>query len=256
MGLLAWIDGRVVEASELRFEVPYILQRLHTLDYKVYAAAEHIRLLREDSERLLGFATLCRIADVERIVSKLLELSNVSRSLSCPVAMRIDALGRLSFEVEAPMYNAGYYLRAKRYEATAVVRYMPNSVAQTSVSVAIDAMAESQAQCMGGGVALWVDEGGMLISRPWNPVFVYHNQCVYTPCEHSSVEYRNVRQAVERLGYKLIIRDIPLDKLVNIEEIFVADAMCLTSFSNINKHRLLSMAALRIAKKMEPTSKW
>ena len=255
MGLLAWIDGRVVEASELRLEVPYILQRLHTLDYRVYATGEHIRILREGSERLFGFATLCRVADVERIVPKLLELSNVSRNLSCPVAMRIDALGKLSFEVEASMYNAGYYLRAKRYEATAVVQHMPESVAQTSVSLAVDAMAECQAQCMGGGVALWVDENGMLISRPWNPVFVYHNQCVYTPCEHSSVEYRNVRQAVEKVGYKLIVRDIPYDKLMNIEEIFTADVMCMTSFSGINKHRLLSMAALRIAKKMEPTSK-
>lgn len=255
MGLLAWIDGRVVEASELRLEVPYILQRLHTLDYRVYATGEHIRILREGSERLFGFATLCRVADVERIVPKLLELSNVSRNLSCPVAMRIDALGKLSFEVEAPMYNAGYYLRAKRYEATAVVQRMPESVAQTSVSLAVDAMAECQAQCVGGGVALWVDENGMLISRPWNPVFVYHNQCVYTPCEHSSVEYRNVRQAVEKVGYKLIVRDIPYDKLMNIEEIFTADVMCMTSFSGINKHRLLSMAALRIAKKMEPTSK-
>ena len=250
MRLLVWNDGVVVEASQFSLDRPYVMQRIHTLNYKVLNIARHIALLRDDSVRLFGFASLCSAADAKRIICKLLELSRVAPHLSTPVAMRLTSDGVLSFEVESPIYNSGIYLRAKRYVGVDIVMTQPETMSQTSVTVAMESMAEVVAEKRGGEYAIWSDAEANVISLPWRPMFAVYNNRVYTPCEYDTVEYTIVAKAINALNLELIVRTIPVASLERMDEIFFADVMTVYSLSTIKKHRLLSVVTARIANKM------
>ncbi len=252
MKLLVWNDGRVVEASEFRLTSPYVMQRIHTLGHCAYNVSRHLSLLNDTAISLFSFATLCRVADAERIISKLLDASRVSRSLSCPVVMRINVLGELSFEVEQPILYEGYAVRAKRLALAPLTMPMPDTISPTSVTLAIDAMADSRVRSVGGDMALWLDDHGEVISRPWMPIFAVYRGKVYTPSEYDSVEYVVTRDAIRRANIELVIHPLTVDSLMRMEEVFMVDAMGITSAASLKEHRLLSVVASRIADKMEP----
>ncbi|MBQ8367189.1 MAG: hypothetical protein IJX40_05575 [Alistipes sp.] len=249
MKLMAWDDGRVVETKDFRLPYPYVLQRVHTLDYQPYNVSRHLMLLRDASIALFGFATLCSVADAERIITRLLNLSRVSRKLSTPVAMRLDALGHLSFEVEQTILYEGYSLRAKRISLATLTMPLPEYMSQTSVSVAVDAMADSRV-AGSADAALWVDDKGAVISRPWMPLFAVYGGRVYTPAEYDTVEYIVTRDAIRRVGAELIVHPMTVASLKRMDEVFIVDAMGVTSVATIEEHRLLSMITARIADNM------
>lgn len=253
MRLLVWNDGQVIEASQLRLEKPYVMQRIHTLGHKVYNVARHIEQLREASISLFGFASLCGPADAERIIVKLLELSRVTPRLSCPVAMRIDCDGALSFEVEPPLYDAGMSLKAKRLVGVGVNMPEFNHLYQSSASIAIDALTQAMASKRGGNVPIYVNSEGNIISHSWNPIFVVYSGRVYTPTAFTSVEYLVAKEAIESLGLELIVRDMPYESLQRVDEVFFVNTMAVSSLFAVEKHRLLSVVTSRITSRMEPT---
>lgn len=252
MKLLVWNDGDVVEAKDFSLTRPYVLQRVHTLDYKGYNVGRHVMLLRDASIDIFGFASLCSTADAERIITKLLEASRATRTLSVPVAMRLDVDGHLSFEVEMPIYYEGYSVRAKRLVISSLTMPMPEFVSQTSVSVAIDAMADSRVRRAGADAALWVDVNGEVISRPWCPIFAVYSGRVYTPAEYDTVEYMATRDAMRRVGIELIVHPMTEASLLRMDEIFMTDVMGITSVASVADHSLLSVVTTRIADNMIP----
>ena len=252
MRLLAWVDGSVVEASALRLQRPYVMQRIHTLGGVAYNLEAHIDVLCRESERKFGFASVIGAKDIQRIVGRLLELSHVGSTLSVPVVMRLDSEASLTFEVESHTFGCGGYVRAKRDVGVILKMDKPTSVAQTSVSVAIDMMANSQVQPLGGGSAVWIDADDKLISRPWSPIFVFYKGVWFTPEEYASVEYGVAVRAIEKAGQKVYVRDFPESALELVEEVFVADIMGITSYASVKKHRLLSSVTTRVASMMEP----
>ena len=252
MRLLVWNDGQVVEASQFRLERPYVMQRIHTLGHRVYNISRHIELLREGSIELFGFATLCGPADAERIIVKLLELSRVTQQLSCPVAMRIDCDGALSFEVESPIYDTGMSLKSKRMVGIEIVIPAPDVESQTSATIVADSMYEAMAIKRGGNTAIAVDVKGNIHSLPWRPIFVVYGGRVYTPNELHTVEYLSAKSAIESLGMELVVCNIPFISLQQVDEVFLVDVMSVWSLSTIKKHRLLSVVTSRITSRMEP----
>lgn len=252
MRLLAWLDGVVFEASELRIDTPYVMQRIHTLGGQCYDLEQHVNLFRRSSEQLFGFATVCGASDAQRIIRRLVELSRVGEQLSVPVAMRIDADARLSFEVETPTFGSGRYLRAKREVAMPHVMPQPRLLSQTKSSIQLDVEADVAVRMHGGERAIWISDDGLLISRPWLPIFVYYKQHWFTPKYYDSVEYAVVARAIDKTGGKLLVRDIPESALEDVDEIFVADIMGITAFSKVKNHRLLTSVANRIAQRLEP----
>ena len=252
MRLLAWMDGAVFEASELRVGIPYVMQRIHTLGGVCYDLEQHINLLRRSSEELFGFASVCGVGDAQRIIVRLLELSRVADSLSVPVAMRLDADARLSFEVEHPTFGSGRYLRAKREVGMPYEMTEPRLLSQTRSSIELDMEADYAVRRWGGERAIWVSREGVLLSRPWMPIFVYYKQCWFTPKRYDTVEYSVVAKAMEQAGCKLLVRDIPESALEQVDEIFVADIMGISSFAKVKNHRLLTSVANRIEQRLEP----
>lgn len=249
---LAWIDGRVVEASELRSDEPFVMQRIHTLAGRSFNVARHIEVLRNDSELLFGFASLYEAAEVEQIIAELLRLSCASAMFSCPVDMSLNGRGELSLTIGKPTFGRGAYHRSIRYVARCIMGNKPTSVAQTSESLAADAMADRRVRMYGADRALLLDENRSLISRPWMPVFVVYRGKIYTPAEFASVEFEVAREAVVRAGIELYIADVSEAALMKSDEIFVVDIMGVTSMSSVANHSLLYMTASRVAKYMLP----
>lgn len=252
MRLLAWLDGGVFEAEKLRVDLPFVMQRIHTLGGEAFNVERHIDVLRRSSEELFGFASVCSARDVRRIIGRLVELSRVSSVLSVPVVMRLDAEGSLSFEVEQPTFGTGGYLRAKRESGTPYVMTQPVIMSQTKASVALDDMADYAVHHKGAERAIWVSESGELISRPWRPIFLYYKQCWFTPKRYESVEFEVAERAIKAAGGKVVVRDIPESALEIVDEAFVLDIMGISSFATIKNHRLLSSQTTRIASMMEP----
>lgn len=251
MKLLVWSDGRVVEAKEFRLSSPFVLQRIHTLGYKAYNVAHHIEVMRRASMDLFGFASLCRAEDAERIIAQLTQLSRISPNLSCTVAMRLNSEGELSFEVEQPSYYSGATLSVKRPKGLFLAAPEPEYISQNSVTIALDAMYDARVQDR-GDVAVLVDFRREVISRPWLPIFAVFHNVVYTPAEYETVEYRLVRDAIISAGIEFVVRPIPMEALLRMDEVFVADVMGLTSLSSIEESRLLSVVATLVASRMEP----
>lgn len=246
MKLMVWCDGKVVEAQAFQPTTPYILHRIHTLDYKAYNMARHIELMRDASISLFGFASLCESRDAERIIEQLLRLSRVSPNFSCPVAMRLSSLGELSFEVEEPTYYSGMSLRVMRPKGVLFKTQKPEYISQNTITLALDAMYDARIQ-HSGDVAVLVDENEELISRPWRPIFVVYNNHVFTPTEHQTVEYITTAETIRKAGYKLTVRPIPASSLRRMDEIFMADVMGITALSKIQDHSLLSILTTIIA---------
>lgn len=249
MKLMAWCDGRVVETQEFRQTSPYIIHRLHVYKYKVYNLARHIHLMRDASMSLFGFASLCRVEDAEHIIEQLMHLSRVSPNFSCVVAMRLNSLGELSFEVEAPSYYSGFALRVNRPKGVLLTVPQPEFLSQNSITLALDAMYDARVNGR-GDVAVLVDEKEELISRPWLPVFVVFNNKIYTPKSYETVEYVTAVDAIRKAGYELTIRPIPANSLMRMDEIFTVDATGVTSLSKIADHSLFSVAAALIVEQM------
>ena len=249
--MLVWSDGRVVEAKEFRLSSPFVLQRIHTLGYKAYNVAHHIEVMRRASMELFGFASLCRAEDAERIIEQLTRLSRISPNLSCTVAMRLNADGELSFEVEQPSYYSGATLSVKRPKGIFLTAPEPEGLSQNSVTVALDAMYDARVRDR-GDMAVLVDFRREVISRPWKPIFALFHNVAYTPVEYDTVEFSLARDAIKSAGIELVVRPIPMESLLRMDEVFVADVMGLTSFASIEESRLLSVVAKLVASRMEP----
>ena len=254
MKMLAWIDGRVVEASELRFDVPFILQRIHTLEGRPYNVGRHLEVVNRESELLFGFATLCTKADAEDIISELLHKSHAPLMFSCPVEMRLTCRGELAFIIGKPTFGHGAYLRSVRYPVVPLLHAEPTTMAETSATMAEDAMSDMQVAMFGGNRALWIDANQCVISRPWLPVFMVYRGKVYTPAKFDTVEYLVACEAIRATRLELIEADIPKESLVAMDEIFFVDVMGITAMSNIGHHRLLYTTASRVAERMMPKS--
>lgn len=251
MKLLVWSDGRVVEAKEFRSLYPFVQQRIHTLGYRAYNLARHIEIMRNASMSLFGFASLCRAEDAARIIEQLTKLSRISPNLSCIVLMRLNSIGELSFEVDAPSYYSGATLSVKRPKGVFFTAPHPETLSPDSVTIALDAMYDARVQDR-GDMAILVDSQGEVISRPWLPLFAVFHNVIYTPAEYDTVEYRIVRDAIYRAGIELVVRPIPQASLLRMDEVFVADVMGPTSLSSIQESRLLSVVAALVASRMEP----
>ena len=251
MRLYVWDDGRVVDSSEFRLTQPFVLQRVHTLGYKAINIAHHIDIMRSATTELFGFATLCDARSAANIIEQLTRLSRINPALSCAVAMRHNSEGELSFEVEMPTPYRGVELSVKRPRGAFLTVPQPAYVSQNSVTLALDAMYNARVQGY-GDVAVLLNSRDEVISRPWQPLFAVFHNVIYTPVEHHTVEYCAVRDAAHRAGIEFVVRPIPSESLLRMDEVFIADTMGLTALSSIKESRLLSVVATHIANRMEP----
>ena len=148
-------------------------------------------------------------------------------------------------------YYSGATLSVKRPKGIFLTAPEPEGVSQNSVTVALDAMYDARVRDR-GDMAVLVDFRREVISRPWKPIFALFHNVAYTPAEYDTVEFSLARDAINSAGIELVVRPIPMESLLRMDEVFVADVMGLTSFASIEESRLLSVVAKLVASRMEP----
>ena len=239
MRFLAWNDGRVVEASQLQHDAPYLLYRIHSYNHIVYNAVYAVKHMQMATEYYFGFNTLVKPSDVERIATKLLEVCFAPKYISVPIDLRINIYGELSITVCDPSYGKGYYMRALRPALGIVEASYSKDIVQTSVSVATDYWVQGVVKRAGGDEAVVVDKQGLVVSLAWRLLFIVTPTTVYTPMEYDVAEFKAVRNAVKATNLQFVVCDIPQNILTLAEEIFTVDAMGVTSYSRIKDTPLM-----------------
>lgn len=247
MARFAWIDGEIVETRQLPEARPYVVERIHTLDRRVRYAERHLDVLRHSAEELFGFAPLCRARYIEGVISELLARNGMTRTLSCPVRVRLSSRAELSMECEPPTFGAGCYLRAKM-PAAAVLRYDATQwERRSSLTEELAAVADGMVRIEGADMAIRVDSQDMVVGRAWSPLFLVRDRYLFTPREYDSAEYDMAVATVERAGLRLYVRPFPVRALDYADELFTVDSMGMTAFSRVGNRLLSSTIATRIA---------
>lgn len=251
MARWAWVDGRTVETWQLPATRPYVTERVHTIGYRARRIDEHLAVMRAASETMFGFSSILRAGEAERIAAGLLARNAMTRTLSCPVRLRLTAKAELIVECEEPTFGAGCYLRAMM-PAAASLRYdVPPWDCRSSMNEEI-ASAADRIVCMSGAdTAIRIDSDDMVVGRPWSPLFLVRERYVFTPCAYASVEYAMAVEAIARSGLSLHVRRFTAQALEYADELFTVDVMGMTAYSRIDGRRLSSTMAARVASFME-----
>ncbi len=247
MARFAWIDGETVDARQLPDARPYVVERIHTLDYRARNADGHINALRASAEELFGFAPLCRAGDIERVAAGLLARNGMTRMLSCPVRVRLCSDTRLIVECENPTFGSGCYLRAKIPAAVALRYDAPPWERRSSMTEEIAAVADCMAQMQGADAAIRIDSQNMVVGRAWSPLFLVRDRHLFTPRAYDSVEYDMAVETAQRAGVPVYVRPFSALALDYADELFTVDSMGMTAYSRIGNRRLSSTIAAKIA---------
>lgn len=247
MARWVWIEGDVVEARQLADMRPYVVERVHTLDYRARYMERHLDSLRRSAEELFGFAPLCRARDMERVAADLLARNGLTRTLSCPVRVRLSSRAELSVECEPPTFGAGCYLRAKMPVA-AVLRYdAPPWERRSSLTEELAAVADGVVRRKGADAAIRIDSHDMVVGRAWSPLFLVRERNLFTPREYDSAEYDMAVATAERAGLRVYVRRFSVRAFDYADELFTVDSMGMTAFSRVGNRLLSSTIATRIA---------
>lgn len=245
-----WIDGETVESSAAADRCGvYVLERVHTLDYRVRRLAEHLARLRAACEQAFGFAPICSVGDLADDIAGLLARNRMTRRVSCPVKISVAADARMIVECESATFGAGCYLRAKM-PSLAALQYdmpMPWGGYPSSLSEQAEALADLRVRISGAEKAIRLDGRMMIAGSPWSVPFLVKDNHVFAPSESTSVEYLTACEAIRAAGLPLHVRALSHRALDNADEIFTVDIMGMTSYSRIGRRPLSSTAASRIA---------
>lgn len=247
MARFAWIEGETVDARQLPDARPYVVERIHTLDYRARNMDRHIASLRASAEELFGFAPLCRAGDMERVAAELLARNGMTRVLSCPVRVRLCSDTRLIVECENPTFGNGCYLRAKMLSAVALRYDVPPWERRSSMTEEIAAVAGRMAQMQGADAAIRIDSQNMVVGQAWSPLFLVRDRHLFTPRAYDSAEYDLAVATAGRAGVPVYVRPFSARALDYADELFTVDSMGMTAYSRIGKHLLSSTIAASIA---------
>ncbi|MDE6140747.1 MAG: aminotransferase class IV [Alistipes sp.] len=243
----AWIDGRTVDVRQMPDARPYVVERIHTLDYRAQRMERHLDVLRTSAGELFGFAPLCRARDMERIVAELLAHNGMTRTLSCPVRVKLSSRAELMVECEPPTFGSGCYLRAKMPVAAALSYDAPPWECRSSMTEEIVAVADRMVHMQGADAAIRVDSQNMVAGWAWSPLFLVRDRHLFTPREYASAEYGLAVEAASRAGLQVHARPFSVRALDYADEIFSVDSMGMTAYSRIGKRLLSSTIAARMA---------
>lgn len=247
MARWAWIEGETVDARQLADARPFVVERIHTLDYRARRMERHIDSLRRSAEELFGFAPLCRAQEMERVAAELLARNGMTRTLSCPVAVKLSSRGELMVECCAPTFGAGCYLRAKMPVAAALSYDAPQWECRSSMTEEIAAVADGMVRREGADVAIRIDSQGMVVGRAWSPLFLVRERHLFTPRRYDSAEYDLAVETASRAGLTVHVREFSVRALDYADELFTVDSMGMTAYSRVGKRLLSSTIAARMA---------
>ncbi len=239
----------------------FVYQRIHTLGGKALRLAEHLLIAARAFEHIYGFRPELDERETAAEITALLKTLRLPKGTSATVMLylvpREDGGCEIKAEYERGLLDAGYAHSPLRPQAATFEYSIPYSGFPTGFQLSARALFDDLALRKHGAARSVRREGDRLISCGDAPLFAVRGRVLFTPPltegAMESVERELVIAAAERVKPRLAVREEPIlhSELKSYDELFFADAAGITSISECDGAKFMSLAAARLAGAMQ-----
>lgn len=230
---------------------PYLYQTIHVLDGKPRQLAEHLGVLCDWSQQILGFEWQPGERKITDAIAAQIAAERYPDDLSCFVRLTLDARGQTSLNPAGVSLYPGYAFRSLQPAAVTMRYEVPLFDAPTSAREAAAELARCRAKLAGVHVAVRCDRNGMLRTADDAPLFAVHGRTILTPPAPQSVERNLVIATLRKEDFFFDEEEIPVGALPELDELFYVDHRGIAALSRCDGNPYMSLCAERIATALE-----
>ncbi len=237
----------------------FVYQRIHTLGGKALRLAEHLQIAARAFEHIYGSRPELDERETAAGITALLKTLHLPKGTSATVMLylvpREDGGCEIKAEYERGLLDAGYAHSPLRPQAATFEYSIPYSGFPTGFQLSARALFDDLALRKHGAARSVRREGDRLISCGDAPLFAVRGRVLFTlPLTEGAMEsVEMLIAAAERVKPRLAVREEPIlhSELKSYDELFLADAAGITSISECDGAKFMSLAAARLAGAMQ-----
>jgi hypothetical protein len=229
----------------------YIYQRLHTLGGKALHLAEHLSVASRAFEQIYGHAPEIDEPSAAALIAETLRAHRVPSRAGATVLVVLTPDEEPTVEFERRLLTAGYAHSALRPRAVTYEYSIPFPAFPTSFQLSAQSLFDSLALGEHGATRSVRREGKSLLACGDAPLFAIQGKVLLTPAltegAMDSIERRLVLEAASEARLTVCEEPILHSKLKSLDELFFADAAGITSLSDCDGAKFMSLSAPRLA---------
>jgi hypothetical protein len=244
----------------------FIYQRLHTVGGKALHLAEHLTIAARAFEHIYGFRPELDECAIATLIAETLRAVHTPPRIGATVMFRLapgetslrgaegEEAIQIDIDFERRLLDAGYAHSPLRPVAVTHEYSIPFGAFPTGFQLAARALFDTLALTRHGATRSVRREGDRLLSCGDAPLFAVRGRVLTTPPltdgAMESVERELVMAAAAASRLNVREEPIPHSELKSFDELFFADAAGITSLSECDGAKFMSLAAPRIAAAM------
>ncbi len=227
-----------------------LYQIVHTLEGRIIALDAHLKLLFDAYYEVFHSGVRLPLGEIRsRIESLLLESGCGGNKLSVYVRISISDSAEVDITLEERAIYGGYSLRCLSPKGALVSYDIPYINYPTSVRYAATQIANLKASREGADIAIRLKDGVVDLANGAQ-LFAVKGFSIYTSFKSYSVEHSLALKAIGGLALTLEDREIEVDDLPQLDELFYADHYGITSISRCGARYYMSIVAGEVAQLM------
>ncbi len=223
---------------------------LHTLGSEIMHLDEHLRELFNSYYEVFNSGLRLDKNEISEQITQLLKRERVSQSASVMVRLTASEGAKIDLSIEERSIYSGYSLRCISPKAHLVEWDTPFIEHPTSAREQATTLANIAAQRHGAQIAVRSHNGVVDLAQGAQ-LFAVKGMEIFTSATSRSIEHTLATECAKSLTLKFIERDVTLNDLSTLDELFFADHHGVTAISELNNHRYMSIVAEEIATLMQ-----
>ncbi len=223
-----------------------IYQIVHTLAGRIMHLDKHLKIIFDSYYELFNSGITLKKSEIESHIKQLLKSERVSQSASVMVRITATAKGEIELSIEERSIYSGYTLRCISPKAALVEYDIPYIALSTTAREEMTALANISAERKSAHIALRSHDGVVDIAN-CAQLFAVKGLEIYTSPQSFSIEHSIAMSCAKELTIKFVAREIMVDELATLDELFYADHNGITAIAELNRHRYMSIVAEEIA---------
>jgi hypothetical protein len=229
----------------------FVYQRVHTLGGKARHLSEHLALAARTYEQIYGVKPEPDERKVAASIAETLHRKHPVAQVSATAMLYFyeagDGSHTLTVNYERPLLETGYAHSPLRPRGVTFEYSIPFGGLPTNFQIEAQALFDSRALRLHGATRSVRREGDRLLSCGDSPLFAIRGRTLIAPPTIESVERGLVVAAAVKSRLGVCEEPILHSELMSFDELFVADAAGVTSLSECDGAKFMSLTAARIA---------
>ncbi|MDR2894192.1 MAG: aminotransferase class IV [Alistipes sp.] len=240
----------------------FVYQRVHTLGGKALHLGTHLEIAARAFEHIYGVRPAFDERSVARRITGFLHTLRTPSRTSCTVMIYLDGSGRseifspshpaeLEIVYERQLLDAGYALSPLRPKAVSYEYSIPFGAYPTGFQLSSRTLFDTLAFRHHGATRSVRRRGDSLVSCGDATIFALRGKTLLTPSTGEgameTVERGLVMEAAPRARLTVVEEPIRHSELKSFDELFFADAAGITSLSECDGAKFMSLVAPRLA---------